>query len=95
MRFIETAGVSFRRRMEVAEEEAGGVKISCVISDAFLWFCGEIVDEEKEKGNNLCSWIAVWTSNVASISAAFHTDVLRTKYGVVKQGIAMQFLFRN
>uniref|UniRef100_A0A803MRV5 2-hydroxyflavanone C-glucosyltransferase n=1 Tax=Chenopodium quinoa TaxID=63459 RepID=A0A803MRV5_CHEQI len=65
--------------MEEAEEEVG-VKISCVISDAFLWFCCEIAEE---KG---LSWFPIWTANVVSLSAAFYTDVLRTKFGVLKQG---------
>lgn len=77
--FLAVAPDSFRRGMEAAEAEVG-VAIGCVIGDAFLWFCGEIA---KKKG---VMWIPLWTAGPASLSAHFHTDVLRKKFQAL-QGV--------
>ncbi|KAK9697214.1 hypothetical protein RND81_08G022000 [Saponaria officinalis] len=77
--FLEHSPDGFRRAMGEVEDQVG-VKISSVISDAFLWYCSEIAEE---KG---VSWIALWTAGTASLSAHLHTDVIRDIFGVDHQG---------
>ncbi|KAJ8452134.1 hypothetical protein Cgig2_016715 [Carnegiea gigantea] len=72
--FLQAAPDGVRRG--VAEIEAAvGVAVSCLITDAFLWFCGEIADK---KG---VPWVPLWTASSASLSVHVHTDDLRNKFG--------------
>ncbi|XP_074278911.1 anthocyanidin 3-O-glucosyltransferase 7-like [Silene latifolia] len=79
--FLEFSPTSFRRAMAEVEAQAG-IRLSCLISDAFLWFCSEI---GQELG---LSWIALWTAGPVSLSTHFYTDFIRKKFGGdVQQGI--------
>ncbi|KAL9267650.1 Kaempferol 3-O-beta-D-galactosyltransferase-like protein [Drosera capensis] len=60
-------------------EAVVGVRISCVLSDACLWFCGEIAEERA------ATWVVFWTSGAAAVSAHFHTDLFREEIGT--QGV--------
>ncbi|KAL8161435.1 hypothetical protein V2J09_012924 [Rumex salicifolius] len=72
-RFMEAAGESLRRSMAAAEEEVG-VKISCVVADAFLsCVCQDIAEEKAVK------WVALWTSASAALTAHMYTDELRSR----------------
>nr|BAD52005.1 UDP-glucose:flavonol 3-O-glucosyltransferase [Dianthus caryophyllus]BAF75881.1 glucosyltransferase [Dianthus caryophyllus] len=68
--FLEHSPGGFRRAMEEVEAHVG-VKISIIISDAFLWYCSDIAEE---KG---LDWIALWTAGTASLSAHLYTDAIR------------------
>ncbi|CAN4118834.1 unnamed protein product [Withania somnifera] len=59
--FIQSTPSNFVKSMKEAEEETG-VRFSCIISDAFLWFSGELA----EKMN--VPWIAFWTAGSCSLS---------------------------
>lgn len=76
----ETPG-NFKEAMEAAVEERGGVRITCVISDAFLWFAGEMADEMG------VPWVALWTGGPCSLSAHMYTDLLRRDMVVHDKGI--------
>ncbi|GAB2267457.1 hypothetical protein Dimus_002440 [Dionaea muscipula] len=76
--FLEAAEEKFRRSIAEAEEEVG-MKISCLVSDAFLWFCQKIAEESG------ASWVALWTSGAASLSSHLHTDLIRSQFGVQGQ----------
>ncbi|KAF8400342.1 hypothetical protein HHK36_013639 [Tetracentron sinense] len=74
----ETPG-NFKRVIEVAIEETRGLsekKISCVISDAFLWFAGEMAEEMK------VPWVSFWIAGQFSLSAHFYTDLIRRMVGI-------------
>ncbi|GAB2267455.1 hypothetical protein Dimus_002438 [Dionaea muscipula] len=78
--FLRGGAENFGRSMAEVETETG-VEISCVVSDAFLWFCGSIAEE---KG---VSWVPLWSSGEASLSAHLHTDLVRTTFGAQAQGV--------
>nr|AOS85164.1 UGT3 [Fagopyrum tataricum]QAV53755.1 UGT714C1 [Fagopyrum tataricum] len=72
-RFMEVSGETLRRSLAVAEEEIG-VKISCVVADAFLSFvCKEIADEKAVQ------WVALWTSAASDLASHMYTDELRSR----------------
>ncbi|KAF8400372.1 hypothetical protein HHK36_013670 [Tetracentron sinense] len=66
--FMKATPGNFKRAIEVAIEEK---KISCVMSDAFLWFAGDMAEEMK------VSWVPLWLSGQFSLSSHFYTDLLR------------------
>ncbi|GAB4838206.1 hypothetical protein Ancab_027736 [Ancistrocladus abbreviatus] len=72
--FLSSAEENIRKSMAEAEDEVG-VEISCLVTDAFLWFCQKIAED---KG---ASWVALWPSSAASLAAHVHTDLLRSKVG--------------
>ncbi|GAB2218258.1 hypothetical protein Drorol1_Dr00001478 [Drosera rotundifolia] len=76
--FLRAGKESFRNGMDEAEAVVG-VRISCVLSDAFLWFCGELAEERA------ATWVAFWTSGAAAVSAHLHTDLFRKEIGT--QGV--------
>ncbi|KAL9224265.1 hypothetical protein vseg_000321 [Gypsophila vaccaria] len=73
--FLEHSPMGFRQAMAQVEAQVG-VKISCVISDAFLWYCCDIAEELG------LTWVALWTAGTVSLSAHLHTDVIRANVGV-------------
>lgn len=73
--FMKSAPNSFRKAMEVAVSETGR-KVSCLVSDAFFWFAGEMAEE---KG---VAWLPFWTAGPASLSAHVYTDLIRETFGV-------------
>ncbi|KAL9267058.1 Flavonol 3-O-glucosyltransferase-like protein [Drosera capensis] len=74
MLFLKGAKESFKKGMEEAEAMVG-VKISCVVSEALMWFCGGIA---ADKG---ASWVAFWICSATSLSAHLHIDDFRAKFG--------------
>lgn len=69
--FIQSTPSNFVKSMEEAEEETG-VKFSCIISDAFLWFSCELA-----KKMNV-PWIAFWTAGSCALSVHLYTDLIRS-----------------
>uniref|UniRef100_A0A5B7BAS6 Glycosyltransferase n=1 Tax=Davidia involucrata TaxID=16924 RepID=A0A5B7BAS6_DAVIN len=49
-----------------------GVRISCLLTDAFLWFAGGLADEMG------IPWVQFWTSGAFSLSVHMYTDVIRS-----------------
>ncbi|KAF7844565.1 flavonoid 3-O-glucosyltransferase-like [Senna tora] len=69
--FLKETPENYRRAMEEAVEEENGKKITCLVSDAFYWFCADMAEEMQAK------WIPVWTSGPHSLLAHLSTDILR------------------
>nr|GMD44568.1 UDP-glucose:flavonoid 3-O-glucosyltransferase [Ipomoea batatas]GME21533.1 UDP-glucose:flavonoid 3-O-glucosyltransferase [Ipomoea batatas] len=58
----------------IAEAEAEtGAKFGCFLTDAFLWFGGDLA---AERGG--VPWIALWTAGACSLSAHMYTDFVRS-----------------
>ncbi|OMO98378.1 UDP-glucuronosyl/UDP-glucosyltransferase [Corchorus capsularis] len=73
--FMKAAQENFKQGVEVAVAESGR-KLSCLVTDAFLWF-GK--DMAMEYG---VPWLASFTSGVFPLSSHVYTDLLREKFGV-------------
>ncbi|KAK6942410.1 UDP-glucuronosyl/UDP-glucosyltransferase [Dillenia turbinata] len=71
--FIRATPHNYKRSLQVAVDERKR-EISCVISDAFLWFCQEIAAELG------VPWIPVWTAGPFSLSSHVYTDVIRQTF---------------
>ncbi|KAK9055221.1 hypothetical protein SSX86_026303 [Deinandra increscens subsp. villosa] len=72
--FLPVAEEEFKKGVQAAEKDVG-MKISCLVVDAFLWFSGDVAEEMN------IPWVAFWTAGACSLSAHFYTDLLRQKYG--------------
>ncbi|XP_038889319.1 flavonoid 3-O-glucosyltransferase-like [Benincasa hispida] len=66
--FMKAAAGNFRAAIEV---ETAAVKVGGVVSDAFLWFAGEIAAEMD------VAWIPVWIPGLRSLVVHLHTDLFR------------------
>ncbi|KAL6964584.1 Anthocyanidin 3-O-galactosyltransferase f3gt1 [Sarracenia purpurea var. burkii] len=73
--FLEVADESYKAAMRAAEAETGK-RISCVMSDAFMWFSGDVAAEMG------VPWVAAWTSAASSLSVHFYTDLIRETVGI-------------
>ncbi|KAF8400374.1 hypothetical protein HHK36_013672 [Tetracentron sinense] len=76
--FMKATPGNFKKGIELAIAETKGLeekKISCIISDAFLWFSGEMADQMK------VPWVSLWTAAPGSLSAHFYTDLIRHTIG--------------
>ncbi|KAL5549054.1 hypothetical protein UlMin_004285 [Ulmus minor] len=72
--FLEATPENFKSALEVAEEESG-LKIGCLVSDAFFWFAGEIADEKQ------VPWVPLWTAAPRSLLCHLDTDLIRRSLG--------------
>ncbi|KAL1195433.1 UDP-glycosyltransferase 78D4 [Cardamine amara subsp. amara] len=77
--FLEAAPEIFRREIAVAEKEVG-LKVNSMLTDAFIWFAGDIAAELN------VSWVAFWISGPNSLTAHLNTDLIRETIGNVKDG---------
>ncbi|KAI8018445.1 hypothetical protein LOK49_LG04G00423 [Camellia lanceoleosa] len=73
--FLKVAEENFKRAMVVAEEETGR-RISCLVTDAFLWFSGDMAEEMR------VPWVPLWTSAACSLSTHCHTDLIKETVGI-------------
>ena len=72
--FLRATPGNFAAAMEAAESEAGA-RFSCVVSDAFLWFAGDLAAETG------VPWVPLWTSGPRSLLAHLETDEIRRRFG--------------
>nr|DAD42525.1 TPA_asm: hypothetical protein HUJ06_000755 [Nelumbo nucifera] len=79
--FLEATPGNFKEGFERAVAETGK-NITCVLSDAFLWFAADMADELG------VPWVPFWTSTLSSLSTHFYTDLIRHRIGVSLNGIA-------
>ncbi|WCJ18204.1 Anthocyanidin 3-O-glucosyltransferase [Euphorbia peplus] len=77
--FLSAAPEIITRRIETVVEETG-IKITCILSDAFLTFSGEIADKFG------ASWIPFWVAMPTSLSAHFYTHTIRKHCETIKMG---------
>ncbi|KAL1195434.1 Flavonol 3-O-glucosyltransferase [Cardamine amara subsp. amara] len=68
--FLDAAPDHFRREIAVAETEVG-LKMKCMLTDAFFWFAADMATEMK------ASWVAFWTGGPNSLTAHLYTDLIR------------------
>ncbi|XP_059637171.1 anthocyanidin 3-O-galactosyltransferase F3GT1-like [Cornus florida] len=68
--FLKAVPENFRRGMEAAEADMGK-RINCLISDAFLWFVGEMAEDMH------VSWLPLWFSTPCALSVHVYTDLIR------------------
>ncbi|NP_001267832.1 Anthocyanidin 3-O-glucosyltransferase 2-like [Vitis vinifera] len=74
--FFKATPGNFYDAIQVAEAEIGR-KISCLVSDAFLWFTADMAEEMR------VPWLAIWTSALCSLSVHIYTDAIREAVKVV------------
>ncbi|XP_073137904.1 flavonol 3-O-glucosyltransferase F3GT2-like [Henckelia pumila] len=72
--FIKATPGNFSKRLEQVEKETG-LKATCLLTDAFLWFSVEMAEE---KG---IPWLVYWAAGPASISLHLYTNVIHGKLG--------------
>ena len=70
--FMEAAPRSLRLSIAAAEAEAGRA-VTCLVTDAFLWFAAEMAEEMG------VPWVAFWIGGSNSLSAHFYTHLIRQK----------------
>ena len=73
--FLKATPGNFRDAMEVAEKDIGR-KISCLVSDVFLWFTADMAEEMG------VPWVAIRTAALYSLSVHIYTDAIREAVGV-------------
>ncbi|WCJ18205.1 Flavonol 3-O-glucosyltransferase [Euphorbia peplus] len=83
--FLSAAQEILTRRIKTVVEETG-IKITCILSDAFLTFSGEIADKFG------VSWIAFWTAMPISLSAHLYTQIIRKKYATQEIDQELDFI---
>ncbi|XP_059636261.1 flavonol 3-O-glucosyltransferase F3GT2-like [Cornus florida] len=69
--FLMAIPDNFNNAIKEAEEESG-VKISCLLTDAFLWFAGEMAEEKR------IPWLPFWTAGACSLSSHLHVHLIRS-----------------
>ncbi|KAI4344382.1 hypothetical protein L6164_011616 [Bauhinia variegata] len=72
--FINAMPGNYRQAMEKVVAE-NGKNFSCLLTDAFLWFGGEMAEQMYAK------WVPLWTAGPFSLFSHLVTDVLRQKIG--------------
>ncbi|KAK6159135.1 hypothetical protein DH2020_006449 [Rehmannia glutinosa] len=77
--FLKAAPGNFEKVIEEAEREIG-LKICCLISDAFLWFACDLAEKRG------VPWVPFWTAASCSLSAHIYTDEILKAVG--SKGIA-------
>ncbi|CAM8925821.1 unnamed protein product [Rhodiola kirilowii] len=77
--FLNVARDSFREGIQKAESERG-VKISCLLSDAFVYFAADIAEDLK------VPWVAFWGAAPISIAIHYHTDNILEKLACNESG---------
>lgn len=70
--FLKAAAGNFKRAIAAAAETAA-VEVRGVVSDAFLWFAGEMAAEME------MPWVPVWVPGLRSLVVHLHTDLFRQK----------------
>ncbi|GMN44194.1 hypothetical protein TIFTF001_013387 [Ficus carica] len=84
--FMTAALESLRFNIETAVAETGR-KVSCLLTDAFFWFGGEIAQDM-----GVPSWIQFWTAGPCSLSAHFYTDLIRQQNATEPKGRPLSFI---
>ncbi|CAH1424629.1 unnamed protein product [Lactuca virosa] len=75
--FLAVAEEEFRRGVNVAEEDIG-LRINCLVVDAFIWFSSQMAEDLN------IPWVSFWTAGACSLSAHFYTDLIREKGAQLK-----------
>ncbi|XP_031253943.1 anthocyanidin 3-O-glucosyltransferase 2-like [Pistacia vera] len=73
--FLKATPGNFQRAIQTAVVETG-MEISCLISDAFLWFAAEMAKEMQ------APWLPFWTGGLRPLLVHLETDNLRQQLGI-------------
>lgn len=73
--FLKATPDNFDVILRKAEAETG-VKVSCFLADAFLWFADDMAKEKS------VPWLAFWVAGASSLSAHVYTDLIRAHSSV-------------
>lgn len=73
--FLKATPGNFERALKTAVAETG-TEITCLLTDAFLWFSAEIAESMR------VPWIPYWTSGARSLLLHVDTDNIRQIMGV-------------
>lgn len=76
--FLKATPDNYNVIVRKAEAETG-VKVSCVLADAFLWFADDMAQEMS------VPWLAFWVAGASSLSAHVHTDLIRAHSSVANK----------
>nr|UHB15559.1 UDP-glycosyltransferase [Paris polyphylla] len=72
--FLGVSPENFEAALEMAVE--GREKVSCLVSDAFLWFARAMAEKMG------APWVTLWTGGPVSLVAHLYTDELRRTNGI-------------
>ncbi|KAA8522774.1 hypothetical protein F0562_009197 [Nyssa sinensis] len=75
--FLKATPDNFNKGIAEAVADTGA-RISCLLTDAFLWFAGDLAKEMD------IPWIPFWTAGVCSLSVHMYTDVIRSTTGMAE-----------
>ncbi|KAF5725917.1 putative Flavonoid 3-O-glucosyltransferase [Tripterygium wilfordii] len=70
--FLKIVPGNFRKAMEVAVAETGR-RFTCLMSDAFFWFAGEMAMELQ------VPWVPLWTAGPLALLVHVESDIIRQK----------------
>lgn len=73
--FLAIADDEFRRGLEEVTMNSDR-KITCVLTDAFLWFSCDLAHEIG------VPWVPFWTAGACSLTVQIYTDLIRQTLGV-------------
>ncbi|XP_073132460.1 anthocyanidin 3-O-glucosyltransferase-like [Henckelia pumila] len=68
--FLDASPMNYDKAIEEAETE-NGLKICCLLTDAFLWFGCDLAEKRG------VPWVAFWAPASCSLSAHLHTDLIQ------------------
>nr|QJB23733.1 flavonoid glucosyltransferase [Centaurea cyanus] len=77
--FLAVAEEELRKGVKVAEADIG-LKVSCLVVDAFYWFSGDMAEEMN------VPWVSFWTAGACSLAAHVYTDLIRSKSSQIIKG---------
>lgn len=84
--FMNAADANFRKAVEAAVAETGR-PLTCLVTDAFIWFAAEMARD----WNNV-PWIPCWPAGPNSLSAHLYTGIIRDKIGTQSQNQDQQLI---
>ncbi|KAL2502172.1 UDP-glycosyltransferase 78D2 [Forsythia ovata] len=73
--FIKATPLNFRKRLEELVE-ATGLKVTCLLTDAFLGFSADIAEEMG------IPWVAFWTAGPTALSLHMYFDLIHRNLGL-------------
>ncbi|XP_059633134.1 flavonol 3-O-glucosyltransferase F3GT2-like [Cornus florida] len=76
--FLKAMPDNFKRGVEAVVADTGK-KITCLLTDAFLWFAGVMAEQMG------VPWVALWTAGPCSIAVHVYVDLIRTTIGPTEE----------
>lgn len=83
--FLEATPDNFYKIVKQAEADSG-VKVSCILADAFLWFANDMAEVMG------VPWLAFWAAGATSFSAHVYTDLIRAHFSIENEEANVKIL---